>query len=73
LSGDPAVVPVNLLTGGQLLDLMRERARAGLSVSLTHPEMKKLERRAKRLFGSWRAAREEAGCPSPRPYGAAQI
>lgn len=51
-----------------ILAVLRERSRRGESVSSRHPDMRRYLGAAKRLFGSWTKAREEAGCGCPKQY-----
>lgn len=52
----------------QILNILRERVRAGKSVSAYHYDMRPYLSMAQRLFGSWTKAREAAGCARPRPF-----
>ena len=51
----------------RFLEMLRNRARSGLSIATTDPEMMTYHEDARRLFGSWTQAREAAGCPRPSP------
>lgn len=55
-------------TRERILEILRERGRAGKSVSSCHPDMQPYLRLVKRLFGSWTKAREDAGCGRPKPF-----
>jgi hypothetical protein len=63
LAGDPDFISANIQTREQFLDMLRERARAGLPIESKNPEMRPYFGVAKRLFGSWTKAREAAGFP----------
>lgn len=52
----------------QILNILRERGRIGKPVSSLHPDMQPYLSAARRLFGSWTKAREDAGCSRPKSY-----